>query len=327
MQLFAHQGEARRYRLDKEFPYPTNNSKGAIASIFKTGIGRQMPGRATLWMGRPGRSVRYAYPRNRRRGMLADEKQTDRCWFVGITIRVIRMGTTPQSNRRLHPSVFDSDYYSLVRLRSSLVRIIERYLPEKIKVAIFDYGCGDVPYRTLFDGIANPYIAGDISGNPDADMVLDPSGCVPCEDEAFDVVLSIQALEHVPDVSVYLTEARRLLRQSGLMILATHGWWTHHPYPHDYWRWTREGLTTILNAHQFEVIEVYWIIGMLAYSCQLRAQCWKGVLENRGVLGRLLLRVISFTYQKLMHIADKITPDHVGQSNAAIYVMVVRKVS
>jgi hypothetical protein len=55
-------------------------------------------------------------------------------------------------------------------------------------------------------------------------------------------------------------------------------------------------------------------------------QCWKGILENKGVLGRDLLRGISFIYQKLMRIADNITPQHVGQDNAAIYVMVARKI-
>jgi SAM-dependent methyltransferase len=232
--------------------------------------------------------------------------------------------TSTSFSRRLFPSPFDTDYYLLVRLRRVLVSIIARYLANK-QVSVFDHGCGDSPYRPLFRGIASQYLGGDIPGNPDADIVLDASGCVPCGDDTFDVILSIQVLEHVADVSRYLSESRRLLKKNGLMILTTHGWWTHHPFPHDYWRWTREGLLRTLHQHRFEVIEDSWIMGILAYSCQLRVQCWRGILENTGLLGRGLLSSISFLYQKLMHIADNITPGRVGRDNAAIYVMVARR--
>lgn len=236
------------------------------------------------------------------------------------------MDTLPHLNRRLNPSPFDSDYYLLVRLRESLKRNIERHIRHG-KVAVFDYGCGDVPYKTLFEGFASLYCAGDIPGNPHADVVLDPSGRVPCEDEKFDVVLSIQVLEHVSDVSRYLSEARRVLKPNGILFLSTHGWWTHHPFPHDYWRWTREGLIKILNENHFEIVGVDWIMGMLAYSYQLRVQCWKGLLNNKGAVAQFFLAWLSFTYQKLMQVADKITPDHVGRDNAAIYMMATKKVS
>jgi SAM-dependent methyltransferase len=228
------------------------------------------------------------------------------------------------TNRRISPSVTDSDYYHLIRLRTSLTDIAERHLRPKRQLAIFDFGCGDKPYRSLFD-FADKYVGADISGNPFADIIVDSDGRVPCEDASFDVVLSSQVLEHVPDVDLYLDEARRVLKTNGLMILSTHGWWTHHPYPHDYWRWTREGLTKILNANGFEIVEVQWNIGMLAYSCQLRVQCWKGMLRDKGVLASFVLRCVSAVYQQLMKIADRITPDHIGRDNAAIYIMVARK--
>lgn len=98
-----------------------------------------------------------------------------------------------QLNRRLYPSIFDSEYYALTRLHSSIVKTIQKHLQAKKEVAIFDYGCGDVPYKQLFDDIANRYVAGDIAGNPNADVVLDRSGRAPCQDETFDVILSCQS--------------------------------------------------------------------------------------------------------------------------------------
>jgi SAM-dependent methyltransferase len=211
----------------------------------------------------------------------------------------------------------------LSSLRSSLVRAIERHLNEDN--LIFDYGCGDMPYRELFSH--SHYIAGDISGNPHADIIIEPDGKVPCEDGKFDVVLSSQVLEHVPNVKNYLMEANRLLKTGGLLFLSTHGWWTHHPYPQDLWRWTHEGLVKILSENGFNVIDSDWLIGMLAYSCQLRVQCWKGVLEHRRAPADVIFRIISFCYQQLMRFADKITPDHIGCDNAAIYFLVATKCS
>ena len=115
------------------------------------------------------------------------------------------MHRASEINRRLNPSQFDSDYYVLTKLRSSILKIIDHHFQNKKGIAIFDYGCGDIPYKSLFDGISNAYVAGDIPGNQYADIVIDPSGRVPCEDKTFDTILSIQVLEHVPDFNIYLS--------------------------------------------------------------------------------------------------------------------------
>lgn len=235
----------------------------------------------------------------------------------------IHMSEIKSGNRRLSPSVFDSDFYGLSRLRTSLEQAIDRHVHENSLV--FDYGCGNAPYRELFSH--SQYIAGDISGNPHADIIIEPDGKVPYEDGKCDVVLSTQVLEHVPDVKNYLMEANRLLKKGGILFLSTHGWWTHHPYPQDLWRWTREGLVRILSESGFTVVDSDWIYGMLAYSCQLRVQCWKGILKDKGTLAGILFRIISFCYQHLMRYADKITPDHIGRDNAAIFFLVATKCS
>lgn len=44
---------------------------------------------------------------------------------------------------------------------------------------------------------------------------------LPFDDQSFDVVLSFQVIEHVPDVHRYLAEIRRVLRPGGLLVVAT----------------------------------------------------------------------------------------------------------
>ena len=203
-------------------------------------------------------------------------------------------------------------------------KAIKKYLTEKGK-KFLDYGCGDIPYKSLFERHISEYIACDIGGNRHADVEIGLDSSIPMSNESVDVVLSIQVLEHVQDVQNYLKEANRILRPEGLMLLSTHGWWTHHPYPVDLRRWTFEGLAYELEKNGFRVIESAWVIGMLAYSCQLRLQCFKGILENRGKVAIFVLNIISTIYQILMFFADKITPQYIAQNNAAVYFVVASK--
>jgi len=182
-----------------------------------------------------------------------------------------------------------------------------------------------MPYKPLFDGLGSSYLGADLDGNPHADISIGKDGRVPCEDGSFEAILSNQVLEHVENVQAYLLEAYRLLKPGGKLVLSTHGWWTYHPYPVDLWRWTREGLERTLQGNGFVPIESYWILGPLAYSFQLRVQCWKGLLDNKGVIGRTIFKCISFVYQGLIAFADRITPDEIGRNNSAVYVIVASK--
>lgn len=243
---------------------------------------------------------------------------------AGIFSYIKQIMDNNMKNRRLNPSSSDSDYYFLTRARTVLENVISRHIPDHDKLSILDYGCGDVPYRSLFSDSCN-YQAADIPGNKHANMIMDNSGAIPADD-SFDVVLSIQVLEHVPDYTFYLQEANRVLKPGGLLFISTHGWWTHHPFPNDYWRWTREGLEKIIDESSFEIIDSDWIISMLAYSCQLRIQTLKGVLENKGKLvNYLLLKPVSAVYQQMMRFYDYITPENIGRSNASIFFFVAKK--
>ncbi len=107
---------------------------------------------------------------------------------------------------------------------------------------MLDLGCGNKPYESLFRKKFATYVGADIAGNKDADLVIGSDGRVNAQDNTFDCVLSTQVLEHVTDPQLYLSEARRLLKPDGSLVLSTHGIWPYHPDPTDLWRWTVEGL-------------------------------------------------------------------------------------
>jgi SAM-dependent methyltransferase len=152
---------------------------------------------------------------------------------------------TPQG--RLHPPRSWPWYIHLTDVREAMLR----RAPE-VSGRILDYGCGMMPYAALFRN-ATSYVGADFPDNTKAHLHLDGEGRLPADAGDYDAVISTQVLEHVPDVSLYLSECRRVLAaRKGVLVLTTHGIWEYHPNPQDLFRWTHEGLVTTLERHGFE---------------------------------------------------------------------------
>jgi SAM-dependent methyltransferase len=92
-----------------------------------------------------------------------------------------------------------------------------------------DLGCGD---GRLAAGLsASRLVAADVSRValerarsrlPRAELVeLEPDAPLPFEDGVFDLVLCAETVEHVRDVQLLLSEARRVLRPGGELALTT----------------------------------------------------------------------------------------------------------
>jgi SAM-dependent methyltransferase len=228
-------------------------------------------------------------------------------------------------NRRLYPKRYDHNYYALIRLKSIINEVIKKYIDcAPGQKRLIDYGCGDAPYLPLFVNKVAEYVTCDIEKNPLAEIKIGMDSRVPLPDESFDILLSIQVLEHVDDVTTYLAEANRLLDKNGLMLLSTHGQWRWHPFPRDLWRWTHEGLSCILAKSGFSIIDTFWLSGMLAYSSQLRLFYFKRVIEKKGPLLKILFHFISFISNFMMPFQDKLEIN-TGKDNAAIYLVVAKK--
>jgi SAM-dependent methyltransferase len=149
---------------------------------------------------------------------------------------------------RLYPKEEDLTYLHLADLRLAL-EAVRTDLP----ITILDYGCGGSPYRSLFPNAF--YKRADyLQDHGDSlDYVLFEDSRVKESDNAFDFILSTQVLEHVGSPAIYLAECFRLLKPGGTLYITTHGTYPDHACPHDFYRWTTDGLTRDLVTAGFAV--------------------------------------------------------------------------
>jgi SAM-dependent methyltransferase len=225
--------------------------------------------------------------------------------------------------RRLRPRAWDIDFLLMRELAAAFRAAVSRYLGESRRLRVVDYGCGSMPYRTLFGECAD-YVGADLPDNAHASVHLRADGSLPLANASADVVISAQVLEHVQRADQYLAECRRVLCQNGLLLLSTHGTWVYHPHPTDVRRWTRWGLQFDVEQAGFRVIDVFSCLGPLAYSTQLRLLLLQGALRKLGYLGQVMSVPICLLGQAWMLFEEYLTPEWVKRDNACVYVIAAR---
>lgn len=124
---------------------------------------------------------------------------------------------------------------------------------------ILDFGCGEKPYEALFGG--KNYVGVDVksSGHNNEKKKVDYyyNGVnLPFENEFFDIVLSTEVFEHVPDIMAILKEINRVTKPNGKIIISVPMVMHSHEEPYDFMRYTKYGLGLLLKKSGFCVDKI-----------------------------------------------------------------------
>jgi SAM-dependent methyltransferase len=218
--------------------------------------------------------------------------------------------------RRLRPRMIDSDWLVMRGMAREIRRLAaELGAPGAV---VIDYGCGNMPYRPLFEAAGCRYLGADFDGTPD--MAISADGRIDAADASADLVVSFQVLEHVRDLGRYFAEARRVLKPGGRLLLSTHGTWLYHPHPEDHRRWTRQGLIADLESHGFSVTSCEAVIGPLAWTTVLRLTGFAFVLKRIPAVGSLTAAALAALMNARAFLEDALTPADITKDNACVYV-------
>lgn len=169
--------------------------------------------------------------------------------FISPNILSEKLSNAEYNRERFAPEFKDNFYVHLSDVRMFL----DSYKDDTFE-RLLDFGCGGSPYRPLFK--AKSYIRADHVDCGNLDYMITAEGKIEMPDNSCDVVLSTQVLEHVIAPSKYLSEAFRVLRPGGKLILTTHGIWEDHGVPYDFRRWTYDGLNRELEEVGFQVTKL-----------------------------------------------------------------------
>ena len=163
--------------------------------------------------------------------------------------------------------------------------------------SMLDYGCGAKPYEALFRASIDQYTAADVAVAAGAhlDLLIEPGQALPVDDGIFDTVLSTQTLEHVPDPTFYLSEAARVLKPGGRLILTAPMLWRHHEQPYDFQRFTRYGIKNLLLNAGFSIVRIDACGGIVSSL----AQAALDALADHGRIYPRINAIINPLIQKL----------------------------
>jgi len=148
-----------------------------------------------------------------------------------------------------------------------IVAALER-VREHARGELLDVGCGSKPFAPVFAGRVRRYWGTDLAGSrylgearPDAFATAEAQ---PFRDETFDTVLGLSMLTYLPEPLRMLTEARRVLKPGGALILEFTQMVPLHDEPHDYFRFTRYGAEWLLRQAGFEPVAFVPVGGLWA---------------------------------------------------------------
>jgi SAM-dependent methyltransferase len=224
-----------------------------------------------------------------------------------------------EGNDRLHPTIFNTRYVHLKKLRNQTLKTIEDLTVRDKKMLLVDFGCGDMPYRSVIEPHVGKYLGVDLDLNPKAEHHIDFDSKTTLPDNYADIILSNQVLEHVDSPEGYLQEALRILKPGGTIILTTHGYWFYHPTPNDYWRWTGSGLRRTVEKEGFQVTSFFGIMGLAASGLQL----FQDAFGNK--LPKYPKYILAFIMQPLILLFDKMHSQEQRNRDASLYVVVAKK--
>jgi SAM-dependent methyltransferase len=185
-----------------------------------------------------------------------------------------------------------------------------------------DFGCGSRPYQSIFTSAGVRYLGADFDRH--GDILISQKGHLNLPDASVDLVLSFQVLEHVRDLGTYFSEAKRVLRPDGWLMLSTHGTWFYHPHPEDHRRWTRPGLIGEMSHHGFDVVECVPIVGPLAWTTIIRLTCACYALRKIPFVGSAAAGLLAIAMNLRAWFEDAITPEWVKRDNACVYLTLAR---
>jgi SAM-dependent methyltransferase len=214
----------------------------------------------------------------------------------------IQNNQSPTQDEPMHRQLYRA-------LRARFTRKITRdhlrqfLTPHATDALTLDVGAKKRPYADLFPN----GIAGDIVFDMSEDATFD-AHLLPFPDESFEVILCTEVLEHCINPQAVLDEFYRVLKPNGKLLLTTRFVFPLHDVPHDYFRFTRYGLSHLCrNFSSVTVQEEAATVETIAILMQRLGYQVKWKLP--------FMRLLTFALARLLADGDRWIATEYGEIN------------
>ncbi len=213
--------------------------------------------------------------------------------------------------KKLGGRIFDPIFLTQIRLRAALESEITPMAVAGVRC--LDVGCGDRPYAHLFQ--SGSYTGVDVkdSGRPLSMKLPDQfydGNTLPFSNDSFDLVLSTQVLEHVPNPCDFLKEVARVCKPEGIVVISLPFVYPEHEEPHDFFRFTQYGIEELLSKAGLTVEAIRRDSSSLeTVAILINIYIVQNLVPNIRGFGRLYSALLCFPIQVAAMIASSILPD------------------
>jgi SAM-dependent methyltransferase len=140
---------------------------------------------------------------------------------------------------------------------SLLLKDIEAAITTYASGDLLDLGCGNKPYEAWYNPLTKTQTGCDvIQSDKNRVDVICLASKLAFEENKFDTILTTQVLEHVYEQREMLSEAYRVLKNNGTIILTVPFTWELHEEPYDFYRITKHGLKELFERAGFEIVYI-----------------------------------------------------------------------
>lgn len=136
-------------------------------------------------------------------------------------------------------------------MRTILFDLLERIVATSPPQPIIEFGALRAPTQTHLPSVRSVFAGFQYSG---ADMMpgvgvdqLQDLRRIGLRDGSIGTALLLDTMEHVEDPRQAMAEIRRCLAPDGMVLLTSHFFFPKHAYPYDYWRFTSDGIASLLK--------------------------------------------------------------------------------
>lgn len=136
---------------------------------------------------------------------------------------------------------------------TQFLNFIDAAMPRKVlELGTRKWGEASTHHKHLFpadiDYVMTDYLDGD-----DVDVVSDAHDLEEFDNATFDCVFTASTFEHIQYPWIAAKAIHRVLKPNGTLFVQTHQTFPIHGYPHDYTRWSDEGLRSLFEWAGFDV--------------------------------------------------------------------------